>query len=301
MNTIDGSFKHRAMPTWEIEEPREQLPRKEPAFNEWPQKGGTFHPVFYRLGERFLIRFSGLGDFVVSKNADKINATPVPGVSHGLLKEAYHNLVFPLALSQQKRLVFHASAVEIDHSSVVFIANSGAGKSTLATNFATNGYRFLADDCVWLHKHASGFQVMPGHPSLRIWEDSFETLKSSLTDIGATKSYNGKWQLGLSQTGISAGFHCAEPRALKNIYFLKPNSNNEIQIKSLTTQQAVVGLLSHRFLLDFTSKPALSTDIKDISALARASACFQLSIPRAFDALPDIRSRIIAHTRRKLL
>ena len=289
------------MPTWQIEDPREQLPQKEPAFNEWPQKGGTFHPVFYRLGERFLIRFSGLADFIVSGNADKINATPVPGVSHELLKEAYHNLVFPLALSQQQRLVFHASAVEIDHCAVVFIANSGAGKSTLATNFATNGYRFLADDCVWLHKHASGFHVMPGHPSLRIWEDSFETLKASFTDIGATKSYNGKWQLGLSQTGISAGFHCAAPRPLKNIYFLKPTPNDEIQIKPLTTQQAVVGLLSHRFLLDFTSKAALSTDIKDISALASASACFQLCVPRTFDALPDIRSRIIDHTQGKSL
>ena len=86
------------MPTWQIEDPREQLPQKEPAFNEWPQKGGTFHPVFYRLGESFLIRFSGLADFIVSGNADKIKATPVPGISHGLLKEAYHNLVFPLAL-----------------------------------------------------------------------------------------------------------------------------------------------------------------------------------------------------------
>ena len=76
---------------------------------------------------------------------------------------------------------------------------------------------------------------------------------------------------------------------------------DEIEIKSVTTQEAVVGLLSHRFLLDVTNKAILSNDIKSISALASASACFRLCVPNNFDALPDIRSRIVAHTNGKPL
>ena len=289
------------MPDWQIDVAREQLPTTEPAFNEWPQKSEGYHPEFYRLGDCFLIRFLGLADFFVSQNADKINTRPVPGIAHELVEEVYQNLVLPLALSQQRQLVFHASAVEVDQCSVVFMADSGTGKSTLAADFATNGYRFLADDCVWLNKQPSGFHVMPGHPSLRIWEDTFETLKLSFTDIGATKNSIGKWQLGPSQADSHSQFHCAVARPLKHVYFLETNPTDEIEIKSVTTQDAVVGLLSHRFLLDVTNKAVLSSDIKSIAALAKASACFRLCVPNNFDALPDIRSRIVAHTNGKPL
>jgi hypothetical protein len=289
------------MPVWQIDVAREQLPTTEPAFNEWPKKVEGYHPEFYRLGDGFLIRFSGLADFIVNQTADKISARPAPGVAHELIEETYHNLVVPLALSQQQRLVFHASAVEIDQCSVIFIADSGTGKSTLAAEFATHGYRFLADDCVWVNKQPSGFHVMPGHPSLRIWDDTFETLKLPFTDIGATKNSIGKWQLGSSQADTCSQFHCAVARPLKHVYFLETTPTDEIQIKSVTTQEAVVGLLSHRFLLDVTNKAVLSNDIKNISALASASICFRLCVPNSFDALPDIRSRIVAHTNGKPL
>lgn len=289
------------MPDWQIDVAREQLPTTETAFNEWPQKSEGYNPEFYRLDDCFLIRFLGLADFFVSLNAHEINTRPAPGITYAQLEEVYQNLVLPLALSQQRQLVFHASAVEIDQCSVVFMADSGTGKSTLAADFASNGYRFLADDCVWLNKQPSGFHVMPGHPSLRIWEDTFETLKLSFTDIGATKNSIGKWQLGPSQADTHSQFHCAVARPLKHVYFLETNPTDEIEIKSVTIQDAVVGLLSHRFLLDVTNKAVLSNDIKSISALAKASACFRLCVPNNFDALPDIRSRIVAHTNGKPL
>ena len=289
------------MPVWQIDDAREQLPTPEPAFSEWPQKPEGYNPEFYRLDDCFLIRFLGLADFLVSQNANEINTRPVPGIAYELLEEVYQNLVLPLALSQQQRLVFHASAVEIDQYSVVFIAESGTGKSTLAADFATNGYRFLADDCVWLDKQPSGFHVMPWHPSLRIWEDTFETLKPSFTNIEATKNSIGKWQLGSSQANTHSAFYCGVARPLKHVYFLETNSTDEIEIKSVTTQEAVIGLLSHRFLLDISNKEVLSGDIKSISALANAAACFRLCVPSNFDALPDIRSRIVAHTNGKPL
>ena len=289
------------MPVWHIDDAREKLPTTDTPFNEWPQKSEGYNPEFYRLDDCFLIRFLGLADFFVSQNAHEINTRPAPGITYAQLEEAYQNLVLPLALSQQQQLVFHASAVEIDQHSVVFIAESGAGKSTLAADFASNGYRFMADDCVWLNKQPSGFHVMPGHPSLRIWEDSFEILKLSLTDIEASKNSIGKWQLGSSQTLTHSQFYCAEARPLKHVYFLDTNPTNEIEIEPVTTQEAVVGLLSHRFLLDVSNKEVLSGDIKSISALANASACFRLSVPSNFDALPGIRSRIVAHTSGKPL
>ena len=49
----------------------------------------------------------------------------------------------------------------------------------------------------------------------------------------------------------------------------------------------------------YSSKAILSNDIKSISALASASACFRLCVPNSFDVLPDIRSRIVAHTNSK--
>ena len=142
---------------------------------------------------------------------------------------------------------------------------------------------------MWLNKQPLGFHVIPGHPSRRIWEDTFETLKPSFTGMGATKNSIGKWQLGSSQADSHSQFHCAVARPLKHVYFLETNPTDEIEIKPVTTQDAVVGLLSHRFLLDVTKKAVLSSDINSISALAR-------HLPASGSALPTtlMNSRISA-------
>ena len=102
-----------------------------------------------------------------------------------------------------------------------------------------------------------------------------------------------------SRHSLSVSLRCGA--ATQKCLFPGDNPTDEIEIKSVTRQDAVVGLLSQRFLLDVTNKAVLSSDIKSISALAKVSACFRLCVPNNFDALPDIRSQIVAHTKGKPL
>lgn len=284
-------------PIWRLEDVREQLPITEPQFHKWPDKSGRYQPVFYHFRDGFLIRFADFADFTVSQNGDEVTTRPVPGVAQQLINDIYNNLVFPLALSQQQHLVFHSSAIEIDEHCIMFVAESGSGKSTLTASFATNNYRFLADDFVLLDKQPSGFRVLPGHPSLRVWQDTLEALNLPAAGIEAKTNSIGKWQLASSPADQSSSFHCDVARPLKHVYFLETIPTDAIQIQPITKQEAVVGLLSHRFLLDVTNKTVLANNIKDISALASATACFRLSIPNDFGALSNIRANIVAHTR----
>ena len=155
---------------------RPQAPLPQAPFHQWTFPDGTKWTLFYRLDSGYLLRFPDLVDFEVSRDGRMAVAWPVPGVSPGTVEHLHLNQVLPLALSRQGRLVLHASAVAFDGIGVAFTGESGRGKSTLAASFATTGARFLTDDGLQLDWLDGQCQIMPSHPSVRLWEDSQESL-----------------------------------------------------------------------------------------------------------------------------
>ena len=115
-------------------------------FHVWAFPDGTLWTEFYRANGGYLLRFPDLADFQVSADGLSVTCLPAPEVSEATSQHLYLNQVLPLVLSKLGKLVFHASAVEVDDGAVVFAAESGRGKSTLAASFAVSGSRFLTDD-----------------------------------------------------------------------------------------------------------------------------------------------------------
>ena len=121
-----------------------------------------------------------------------ISACPVPGVSLQTVEHLYLNQVRPLALSRQFELVLHGSAVESENTAIAFLGHSGRGKSTLAASFATTGARFLSDDSLHIDRVDKRYFVRPGHPSIRLWKDSCETLIPKEAELAPPADYTTK-------------------------------------------------------------------------------------------------------------
>lgn len=260
-------------------------------FREWLLPDGSPWTRFYRLSSGYLLRFPGLADFTVSSDATQVTCVPTPGTSEATIQHLYLNQVLPLVLGKQGKLVCHASAVEISAGAVVFAAESGRGKSTLAAAFATGGDRFLTDEGLVLEPTADGYQVMPSHPSVRLWDDSQAALLPADTAVAPPVSFTPKSRF---LAGDQLRF-CAEPRPLRRMYFLGDGSAPAITFARLTAAEAAVELVKASFLLDIEEKPRLASHFDQVAKLAELPIHFRLDYPRRYEDLPAVRRAIVDH------
>ncbi len=268
-----------------------QPPLDGPPFHEWVLPDGTLWMQFHRTTAGYLLRFPGLADFTVSFSGRDVTAIPVPGVSPQTIDHLYLNQVLPLALSRQCKLVFHASAVEVGGGAVAFMGASGKGKSTLAASFATNGRRFLTDDGLMVEARNGGHQVMPSHPSIRLWLDSKAALIAPDTPTAPALEFTSKSRF---LAGDRIAF-CDSPRPLRRVYFLGDGSAPAITFQPMKPSEALVELVKHSFLLDIEERAMLAAHFDELSALAGQPNYFRLDYPRRYEELAAVRGAIIEH------
>ena len=280
----------------ELAAARAQKPLDQPPFHEWVLTDGTLWTQFHRTATGYLLRFPRLADFTVSADGHDVTATPAPGVSAQTVEHLHLNQVLPLALSLQGRLVFHASAVEIDGVAVAFMGDSGKGKSTLAASFATGGHRFLTDDGLLVESSEGGYRVLPSHPSIRLWQDSEAALIAPGTPAAPALEFTSKSRF---LAGDRIPF-CDAPRPLQRVYFLGDDAATAT-FHRLAPVEALVGLLRHAFLLDVEARELLAGHFDELSALASQPIFFRLDYPRRYDDLPAVRRAIVEHAQQKAI
>ena len=277
------------MVAWEVVAARGQADQRVNPIHEWRFPNGELWASFYRRRSGYLVRFPHLADFHVSREGGAVECFPVPGISEGTIQHLYLNQVLPLALSKQRKLVFHASAVELNRGAAVFLGVSGSGKSTLAASFATNGYRFLTDDGLLVEERGGGFEAHPSHPSVRLWEDSQEVLIRQAERLAPPVQYTPKARI-LAGDGIA---FCNQPRPLRRLYFLADDGARVPVLTPMKASEALIELVRHSFLLDVEEQEMLAYHLDRLSALVREPRHYRLDYPRRFDALPAVRSAIL--------
>ncbi|MCU0836214.1 MAG: hypothetical protein MUC77_17570 [Chromatiaceae bacterium] len=270
---------------------RPQPPAHVRPFHTWSFPDGTLWTEFYRLEGGYRLRFPDLADFEVSADGRLVTCLPAPGISEATSQHLYLNQILPLVLSKQGKLVFHAAAVEVGDGAIAFVAESGRGKSTLAASFAVSGHRFLTDDGLVVESGADGFEILPSHPSIRLWEDSEAALIPPAAGRAPPVSYTSKARL---LAGDDLVF-CDAPRALRRVYFLGDGSAGELAIQPLSAAQALVEWVKHSFLLDIEERPRLASHFDQVAGLANRPIHFRLDYPRRFGDLPRMRQAIIEH------
>ena len=270
---------------------RWQAPLGTKPFHTWTFPDGTCWTEFYRVGGGYLLRFPDLADFQVSAGGLEVTCFPVPDVSEATSQHLYLNQVLPLVLSKLGKLVFHASAVEVAGGAVAFAAESGRGKSTLAASFAVSGFRFLTDDGLVVEMAAQGFEVLPSHPSIRLWADSEAALIAPGTETAPALPFTPKSRF---LAGEAIRF-CDQPRPLRRVYFLGDGSAATPVFQRLSPAAALVEWVKHSFLLDVEERPRLASHFDQVATLAKQPIHYRLDYPRRFEDLARIRQAIVEH------
>jgi len=281
------------MVVYETVAARAQAPLPGAPFHEWVFPDGVPWTQFHRTESGYLLRFPELADYRISADGRAVVCHPVPGVTSQTIVHLYENQVLPLALSRLGKLVFHASAVEVDGGAVVFVGESGRGKSTLAASFATNGHRFLTDDGLVVEERGESYLVLPSQPSIRLWDDSQEALLHPATPVAPPVQYTPKARF---LAGGDIAF-CNQPRPLRRVYFLGEGNAQEIAIARLEASEALVELVKHSFLLDIQARDLIASHFDQLSRLVVQRIYYRLDYPRRFDLLPLVRDAIGRHGR----
>jgi hypothetical protein len=269
--------------------PQPQL--DQPLLNQWMLPDGTEGIGFYRHGNDFLLRFPALADFEVSADGLSVRCWPAPDISENTLEHLYLNQVLPLALSKRGKQVFHASAIETPAGAVAFMAASGRGKSTLAASFATNGFRLLTDEALLLEANVGGYNVLPSHPSLRLWDDSYDVLVGAVARQAPAVQYTPKARI---LYGDSMAFS-TEAQPLLRVYFLGDGSATQLTIQRMPPGLALISLVNNSFLLDVDTRQTLATHFDQLGSMLALPIYYELDYPRRYAELPRVREAIIRH------
>lgn len=279
------------MITFNSSKPRLQRPIAGTPFHVWMFPDGKPWTAFHRTEVGYLLRFPSLADFSISADAHTVTCFPVPAVSEATVVHLYLNQVLPLVQSKLGKLVFHASAVEVNEGAVAFVGRSGRGKSTLAASFAVNGSRFLTDDGLVVAPGAAGFEVLPGHPSIRLWGDSERALIPAAAPRAPSLSHGAKARL---LSGEDLVF-CSASRPLRRVYFLGDDGAERVELRRMTPAESLVEWVRYSFLLDIEKRHAVASHFDRVASLAGQPIHYRLDFPRCFAQLAQVRDLIIEH------
>lgn len=94
-------------------------------------------------------------------------------------------------LHQRRLLTLHASSFLVDGKAVLVAGNSGVGKSTTLAAVIERGFTMVTDDKTVVLLEEDRVVTIPGHPTVRLWEDAIESAGGS-TDGLARLLDNGK-------------------------------------------------------------------------------------------------------------
>jgi hypothetical protein len=276
---------------FELAPVRSQAPLGATPFHEWVFPGGDRWAQFFRAGPDYILRFPELADFEVSSCGRVVSCRPVASVSEDTVRHLYLNQVLPLALSQQGALVFHASAVDIGGKGVAFVGDSRKGKSTLAASFATNGSAFLTDDGLVLEPLDKGHQIVPSHPSIRLWKDSEEFLVGTSAPICLPVHFTSKARL-LADGHV---LFCEHPRPLHRVYFLGGDSSAGTAFERIRPAAALIELVRNSFLLNLDERESLAGHFDELIRFAGQPIFYRMDYPRRYEELANVRRAIVDH------
>jgi hypothetical protein len=243
----------------------------------------------------FHLRFSKLAHFSVSGSEKEIccyckSDFPLESIVHLFL-----DMVVPLLLSQQDRMVLHAGAVMISGKIIAFLGETGQGKSSLTTSFGQKGFAVVTDDCLVIENKEGHPIGTPLYPGLRLWPEAVLALFGDDLSLPPVAHYTDKRRLG-PEKGLL--IFCPEPGPLDRIYVLsaqqEKKDNRTITIDSLSPRDAFMELVKHPYRLGLNPREKLRTEFQTLSRLVNSLTVCRIRYPRDYAALPDVHEAILA-------
>jgi hypothetical protein len=153
-------------------------------------------------------------------NSDQIIVEPYADVPLAHLPFPLLGPILGLVLHLRGLVVLHASAIEINGRSAIFVGDKMAGKSTTAAAFLREGYRLLTDDLLAIDISASdGPVILPAYGQLKLSDEASQAIALPI----ATKLPLAYSEFTKRQHRLSNDFS-HEPICLDKLYVLKRGS-----------------------------------------------------------------------------
>jgi hypothetical protein len=194
--------------------------------------------------------------------------------------------ILAVLLHQRERLVLHSSVVQIGDRAVLLVGHKGQGKSTLAAHFHAAGYKILSDDLAPIQFVHGKALVLPGHPQLRLFPDSAESLGLDPSDLETVNSGTTKRQLPLT------GSFGTDAIPIAAVFSLEEGS--DIVASELGYLDSFTELGRHTYLSLYVEATENSKlHFEHCNQLIDHAPIFRLLRPRTFDSTAAVIKRIV--------
>jgi len=257
----------------------------------WRRDDGGVLVSLGRTPRGYLVRFTGLADFLISRKADTIVCRGRRRISDTTIRHLLLDRVIPMVLAHRGHLALHASAAVSGGGALAFAGKAGWGKSTVCASLAHAGGSPLADDCLVIAGRRGQFFAVPSYPGLRLWPDTVKALGRRVRPGELVANYSEKRRIVAERPGRRPS-----RIPLRAIYVLAPPRRGRvIRIERIAPREAVGRLLSHTHRLDVTDRNRLTAELEALSSLAARVPVFELAFPRNLKRLPALRAAVLRH------
>ena len=252
--------------------------------------------------DRMLFHWGARYGLTLGKHGDDwLFASSFDGVF--LINEAQHSLrcfvTDPAGLAWQDVLVrrvlprlamlfgaatLHGAAMAKAPGGLVLLGQSGAGKSTLSAALGHAGWDILSDD-ISIMSNMSPPMLAPATTGVCVWADSREALDLPIAQCVPMPGYEGKVRY------VSGHDVATETVPLRAIVFIDRSERHAAPLlQPLSPAQGLSQAMRQR--IRFNPADAHDRETRrtfdQLSAIVRATPCWQLSYPARYDALPQV-------------
>ena len=256
----------------------------------WSEEGGFVVQSDRFESNRYKLTFAKSAAFSISFDRREIGIIPeTDHISRDTLEHLLADQVLPRILAHEGRLVLHAGAVDTASGAIVVVGLSGSGKSTLAASLHQAGYPLLGDDAVILADGPEVPHCSAVYRSLRLYEDSIHSIFTVPVRLEKVAHYSSKrYVRDLDEHG-----YAPSPVPVRGMVFLAPEPSKTIEARRMSAAEACMAMIEHSFWIDPTDVGQARGRFLQASAVASHFPAFELSYPRDFKVLDDVRAVIL--------
>jgi hypothetical protein len=203
-----------------------------------------------------------------------VEAYPEPGVSSGLVLDAFHRVALPMIIQARNDEVLHASAVRNAAGVHVFCGASCSGKSTIAHALGSRGLEVWADDAVPFTVSEDAITALPLAFALRLREDAAAHFGAA----HAAPSVNGKVSIARTAQRESA--------PVASVWLLQRDRASRIE--RLGAGSALPAVLFHSFYFTLEEDSLRRRMAESFLELVARVPIYRLTVPSALEELANM-------------
>lgn len=249
---------------------------------------GRLRYALGRTGDRAVLRYPGLCDFVGDPRMADVVVHLHPGADPGLVGVLAAGALLAVHLKLRHCLVLHASAVQLGGGALAIVGASGMGKSTLAALLCAEGHDLLTDDVLRVGTAPGGGVVAhPGGTECRL-RPAARQLADGAPAGAARPTADGR--LALRQR---AG--ARRPLPLLACVVPMPHRHGDgVDVRRLPAPRALLRLLRYPRMVGWLDPGSAVVEFQGLADLVEQVPVFEASVPWGPPFRPGVADELLA-------